>query len=102
MVRVKIKGRWGKQAECLRGKSRTCYNIVIIGWGQGAASFPCIRSWVCLATQREAPYWIHIRLTVEEKTSGAAAKECRKKVCPGGQEGGLQREEGVAHSLGRW
>ena len=83
-----------KQAERLRGKSRTCYNIVIIGWGQDSASpttTPASGVGVCLATQREAPDWIHTGLTVGEKRL-LELLQGRERVDPGGQIGKLQRE----------
>lgn len=92
-----------KQAERLRSKSRTCYNIVIIGWGQDSASpttTPASGVGICLATQREAPDWIHTGLTVgEKKTAGAATRQGksgswwpdRKAAKRGGVAQGFQR-----------
>lgn len=61
MVREKLKAGGESKAARLRGKSRTCYNIVVIGWGQVSASFLRIRSWGLFGDTEGGPlldsYW---------------------------------------------
>ena len=78
MERAKIKaGGESKPSEHLRGKSRTCCNIVVIGWGQGSASLSCIRSQGLFGDTEGGPYWIHNGLTVGEKLAEAAAEQAK-------------------------
>lgn len=86
MVREKLKAGGESKAVRLRGKSRTCYNIVIIGWGQGSASFLCIRSWGLFGDTEGGPlldsYWLTAggEKKNNKKTAGTAATRQEKSV----------------------
>lgn len=99
MVREKLKAGGESKAARLKGKSRTCYNIVIIGWGQGSASFLCIRSWGLLGDTGRGGGGLldSYRLTVEEK--GLELLQGRKRVYPGGWK---EKQGGVAQDFQRW
>ena len=99
MVREKLKAGGESKAVRLRGKSRTCYNIVIIGWGQGSASFLCIRSWGLFGDTEGGPlldsYWLTAGGGKKKKQKNSwnccykAGKECilvaGKKSSQGGK-----------------